>query len=261
MLHPIEENINGVQFTLLPVAGGRFLMGSPDNDPEALTFEKPQHEVRLSDFYIARYPVTQALWRAVAQAAPQFELEENPSYFQGDDLPVEQVSWEDITDKFLPALEHLSGKKYRLPTEAEWEYAARGGKYAADGYRYAGGDRLKDLGWYEDNSGDMTRPVGLQQANQLGLYDMSGNVWEWCQDAWDADFYKKCEKEGIVDNPSAAGDRGSDRVIRGGGWLDAAQDCRSAYRGAYWPVARWYYYGFRLALSLQSVGLSIPVIP
>jgi formylglycine-generating enzyme required for sulfatase activity len=247
------EIINNFTFEMHLIEGGTFLMGSEDDDSDAFGDEKPRHEVVVKSFFIGKYPVTQALWRAVAQAAPEFGLDENPSEFEGDDRPVEQVSWEDaqifikmlneLTKSTRPA-QHL----YRLPTEAEWEYAARGGKYWADDYQYAGSDRLKDLGWFDENSGGMTRPVGLKQPNQLGLHDISGNVWEWCEDDWHGDYKNNPPLDGTawIDSP-----RGSRRVARGGSWAVGALRCRAAYRLNGSPDDRWSLIGFRLALSPQ----------
>ena len=248
MTDPHNEIVNGCEFRMIPVEGGTFLMGSPDGDTEASSDEKPQHPVKVSDFYIGKYPVTQAVWKAVMNG-------ENPSGFEGDDRPVEQVSWDDITKNFLPALCRLTGIDYRLPTEAEWEYAARGGKYHTEGYKYAGSDRLKDVGWFSDNSGRETKPVGQKQPNQLGLYDMSGNVWEWCEDDWHYD-YNGAPRDGSawINRP----DRGSSRVGRGGSWSHDARDCRAAYRSYGTPGARSDYLGFRLALSLQADGRPTP---
>jgi len=234
---------------MIPIEGDTFLMGSPKDDKDAFDSEKPQHSVTVSSYYIGQFPVTQALWKAIMKG-------ENPSQFQGDDRPVERVSWDD-TQAFLQKLNALTKDArpkdhfYYLPTEAEWEYAARGGKFYTENYKYAGSDRLKDVGWFIKNSGSETKPVGLKYANQLGLYDMSGNVWEWCEDDWHGN-YKGAPKDGSawVDKP----ERGTHRVLRGGSWINTAKACRSAYRGNRGPVNRNNYVGFRLALALQSVG-------
>ena len=248
MLQPHTQTIQNHSFLMLPVQGGRFLMGSPDDDTEAYDWEKPQHPVTVSDFLIGQYPVTQALWKAVMKG-------ENPSNFQGDTLPVEQVSWDDITQQFLPKLRNITGLQYRLPTEAEWEYAARGGKYHDEGYKYAGSDRLKDVGWFTENSDGGTKPVGQKSANQLGIYDMSGNVYEWCEDDWHGN-YDQAPNDGRawIDSPV----RGTGRVARGGGWLNVALRCRPAYRSRWRPGSRGNGLGFRLALSLQADGRPFP---
>ncbi len=234
-------------FDMLPVEGGTFNMGDEHGDLwEAC---RPVHKVTVSDFYLGKYPVTQALWKAVIHG-------QNPSDFQGDDLPVEQVSWDDA-QSFVKKLNKMTessrppGYFYRLPTEAEWEYAARGGKYLAEGYKYAGSDRLKDVGWFEDNSGKETKPGGQKYPNQLGIHDMSGNVWEWCEDDWHSD-YKNAPDDGTawVDRPK----RGAFRVRRGGSWINTALNCRAARRADWQPAGRVDYLGFRLALALQSAG-------
>ena len=249
-----KEIVKGYEFWMIPVEGGIFDMGSPDNDTEASSDEKPQHRVMVSDFYIGKYPVTQGLWKAVMNG-------ENPSNFKGDDRPVEQVSWDDAQG-FIKRLNDLTsdtrpaGHFYRLTSEAEWEYAARGGKYHAEGYKYAGSDRLKDVGWFTSNSGRETKPVGQKQPNQLGIHDMSGNVREWCEDDWHDD-YKGAPEDGTawIDRPN----RGSRRVSRGGSWHNPARYCRAAFRSNLTPGYRsTLNIGFRLALSLQADGRSTP---
>ncbi|MCI5140546.1 MAG: formylglycine-generating enzyme family protein [Candidatus Electrothrix sp. ATG1] len=144
------------------------------------------------------------------------------------------------------------GTVFRLPTEAEWEYAARGGIYS-QGYTYAGSDRLKQVGWYEDNSDDQTHEVGQLLANELGLHDMSGNVWEWCQDWFDDEYYKKCHKRGVVENPQGP-ETGSLRVLRGGSYFGSSVYCRPVYRNRSAPGDRGGNVGFRLVLPFQAVG-------
>jgi len=228
------------KFEMTPVKGGSFMLGSKGKS--AFANEKPQHLVTLSDFYIGKYPVTQAEWKAVMEG-------KNPSNFQGDNRPVETVSWDDA-QAFVQALNLMTkntrfeGHHYRLPTEAEWEYAARGGYYHTEGYKYAGSDHLKDVGWFSENSGRETKPVGLKHPNRLGIFDMSGNVWEWCAD-WYGDY-----PSGAQTNPTGP-DKGLDRVVRGGCWYNVAQDCRAANRYGNTPDARVINLGFRLALSLQ----------
>lgn len=241
-------------FAMIPVEGGAFDMGDELGDLWSACL--PVHRVTVPDFYLAKYPVTQALWKAVMNG-------QNPSRFPGDERPVEQVSWDDA-QQFIKALNDMTesarppGHAYRLPTEAEWEYAARGGKYHAEGFKYAGSDRLKDVGWFDVNSGKETKPVGMKNPNQLGFHDMSGNVWEWCEDDWHGD-YKGAPTDGSawIDRPK----RGALRVYRGGGWLDDARNCRAALRYDRAPGRRDNGLGFRLALSLQSVGLPIPAFP
>ncbi|MBL7785489.1 MAG: SUMF1/EgtB/PvdO family nonheme iron enzyme [Chitinophagales bacterium] len=192
-----------------------------------------QIEVNLDSYYIGKYPVTQAEWQAV--------MGNNPSHFKGDNLPVEQVSWHDV-QLFLQKLQQLTGNTYRLPTEAEWEYAARGGN-KSQGYKYAGSNSLSSVAWYDDNSGSKTHTVGQKQANELGICDMSGNVWEWCSDWYDEDYYANSP----ANNPTGP-TSGIYRVIRGGSWSSSAQYCRVAIRNDRTPGNRYDYLGFRLAL-------------
>jgi formylglycine-generating enzyme required for sulfatase activity len=233
---------NNVAFDMLLVEGGDFDMGGGDDD--ALDDEKPVHPVKVGSFYLGKYPVTQQVWQAV--------MGNNPSRFNGSQRPVEQVSWRD-TEEFIKKLNHMTKRHYRLPTEAEWEYAARGGaRRQQDGYRYAGSDKLKEVGWYADNSDGETKEVGLKYPNELGLYDMSGNVWEWCNDWFGGKYYQVCDKKGVVQDPQGPA-QGVYRVIRGGSWVGGPRDCRVAYRGDDEPAFRGIVLGFRLALSRQSV--------
>ena len=210
------------------VQGGSFMMGSNDGGYN----EEPVHQVTLSDFYIGKFQVTQFQWKAIMGG--------NPSHFKGDDLPVEQVSWNDVQE-FIKKLNEKTGKKYRLPTEAEWEYAARGGRNTR-GYKYAGSDNFDEVAWHFYNSGYKTHPVGQKEPNELGLYDMSGNVWEWCQDWYELGYYKNSPKN----NPTGPV-TGSNRVDRrGGSWADNADYCRVSYRGYYTPDVRRVHLGFRL---------------
>ncbi len=252
------ENIsipNSRPITMIFVKGGEFPMGSREEDKDAFESEKPQHPVRLPDYYIGQYPVTQELWRAVANAAPEFKLEEDPSDFKGDSRPVENVSWNDITKSFLPALHKITGRAFRLPTEAEWEYAARGGMYhQEENYTYSGSDRLKDVGWYDENSNGETKPVGKKHYNPLGIYDMSGNVWEWCADVFDKNFYRQCLEQGVVENPCNL-EQGVRRVLRGGSCFYHAQACRVACRLDAHPVDRNDHIGCRLVLQFSGKGV------
>ncbi len=232
---------SGPPIELVYVQGGVFMMGS-DNS-EAPDREKPAHKVKLSDFYIGKYPVTQDIWQTI--------MGNNPSRFQGEKRPVEQVSWEDV-QKILVRLNQQTGKNFRLPTEAEWEYAARGGIYS-QGYTYAGSDRLKQVGWYNENSNDQTQFVGQLLANELGLQDMSGNVWEWCQDWFSEEYYEECQKRGVVEYPKGP-DKGSGRVLRGGGYFGNSLYCRSVDRDRRDPEDRLDFIGFRLVLPFQAAG-------
>ena len=181
---------------------------------------------------MGKYEVTQALWQAVTG--------KNPSKFKGDYLPVEMVSWDDCQE-FIGKLNSMTGRKFRLPTEAEWEYAARGGKKSRS-CQYSGSSNIADVAWYKDNSGNKTHPVGTKQANELGFYDMTGNVWEWCQD-WYYSYVSSSQT-----NPRGAVS-GSCRVYRGGSWYYNARCCRSSYRYCAAPDCRYYYLGLRLVLS------------
>ena len=195
--------VKGVEFKMIKVEGGTFSMGATsEQEYDALSCEKPVHSVTLSDYYIGETEVTQELWEAV--------MGSNPSYFEGDNQrPVENVSWNDC-QKFIKKLNRLTGKEFRLPTEAEWEYAARGGKYSR-GYKYSGSDNADEVAWYDSNSGSKTHPVKTKKDNELGLYDMSGNVWEWCNDWWG------CYQSNSQTNPTGPSE-GESRVLRGGGW-------------------------------------------
>jgi len=235
---------------MIAIPGGTFDMGGESwNNERSL----PIHPVELSDFRMGQYPVTQSLWMAVMGETS------NPSHFKGPMRPVESVSWEQIDREFLPRLNEMTIHKrpadtvYRLPTEAEWEYAARGGpEWENQSFLYAGSDVLDEVGWYDGNSPGETKPVGLKMKNALGMYDMSGNVWEWCADWYGRDYYKKCLEDRIVKNPPGP-EHGSDRVLRGGGWLDLAQYCRSVYRYYLDPSYRNFNIGFRLVLSIPPV--------
>lgn len=225
-----------VAFRMIEVLGGEFDMGSEDE--EAHDDEKPVHKVNVPTFWMGEFPVTQELWVAV--------MGENPSYFPGMKRPVEQVSWLDIMERFLPALNKLSGRDYRLPSEAEWEYAARAGIYQSS-FRYAGSNRLNDVGWNPENSHSETKVVGLKQPNALGLYDMSGNVYEWCANHWHENF------EGAPADGSAwidEVDEGRYRVLRGGsGLYFNPRRCRVSDRYHDDPVTAFYFWGFRLVVS------------
>ncbi|KAA3624060.1 MAG: acyl carrier protein [Bacteroidetes bacterium] len=221
------------------VQGGTFQMGCVDDKERGIICdgdEKPVHEVELDDFYIGKYEVTQEEWVAV--------MGNNPS--QSDNClkcPVENVNWSDVQE-FISRLNERTGKKYRLPTEAEWEYAARGGQKGGSDYIYSGSNNLDEVGWYNDNSNGKTHIVGQKNPNALGLFDMSGNVWELCNDFFDESFYRNSPKI----NPTGPYE-GSRHVARGGGWLYDSRDCRSVRRGA-WGENVGQYLGFRLALKL-----------
>ena len=229
--------VNGVSFTMVAVEGGTFTMGATiEQGTDAYNNEKPAHVVTLSNYSIGETEVTQALWLAV--------MGENPSYYTGDfssDLnrPVEQVSW-NACQQFISKLNQMTGKNFRLPTEAEWEYAARGGSQC-QGYKYAGANSISAVAWYASNANTQTHPVANKEPNELGLYDMSGNVWEWCQD-----WYGSYSSEAQTDPSGPAS--GSSRVIRGGCLLDNANECRVSSRSNSSPTITYVGLGLRLAL-------------
>ena len=234
-----EFEVDGVKFKMVKVEGGTFTMGATaEQGGDVWDTEEPAHKVTLSDYYIGETQVTQALWKAV--------MGDNPSWFKGDDnLPVENVSWEDIVERFIPALNRKTGRTFRLPTEAEWEYAARGGN-KSKGYKYSGSDNIDEVAWYDGNSGYKTHPVKThpvrgKKANELGLYDMSGNVLEWCHD-WFGDY-----SSGAQTDPKGP-DKGSYRVLRGGCWDLDARGCRVSDRSFNTPDYRGGNDGFRLVL-------------
>ena len=237
---PMEEivqsrrtiNVGNVSFTMIRVDGGMFKMGATSEQKGADKDEKPVHQVTLSPYYMSETEVTQALWTAV--------MGSNPSSFKGDNKPVETVSWDDCQD-FIRKLSQQTGLNFRLPTEAEWEFAARGGN-KSKGYQYSGSKNIDDVAWYSSNSSSSTHDVKTKQPNELGIYDMSGNVWEWCQD-WYGSY-----TAGSQTNPTGASS-GSDRVSRGGSWSGSAWCCRVAARSNYTPDFRNYFLGLRLVLQ------------
>ena len=224
---------NGINIEMVKVEAGSFDMGATPEMENPWEDEKPVHRVTLTNnYYVGKYEITQALWQAV--------MGNNPSRFKGDDLPVEKVSWDDCQD-FISKLNAMTGKRFRLPSEAEWEYAARGGKKSR-GYQYSGSNTFGDVAWYYGNSGPKTHAVGTKQPNELGIYDMTGNVWEWCQD-WFGSYSSSPQT-----NPTGAAS-GSYRVYRGGSWCNSARDCRTSYRRGNTPDFRYFDLGLRLVLS------------
>lgn len=224
---------NGITIEMVKVEAGTFMMGATSEMQKPWYDEKPVHQVTLTnDYYMGKYEVTQNLWKAV--------MGRNPSKFKGDDLPVEKVSWDDCQE-FISKLNSMTGRKFRLPTEAEWEYAARGGKKSR-GYQYSGSSKMSEVAWYTANSGSKTHPVGKKQANELGLYDMTGNVLEWCQD-WYGSYVSSSQT-----NPTGAFS-GFFRVFRGGSWYGNAGNCRSSCRDSYNPGNCNFDLGLRLVLS------------
>ena len=245
----VPITVNGVTFNMIRVDGGTFTMGATSEMTNPLDGEKPTHQVTLSSYYIGETEVTQSLWQAV--------MGSNPSKFKGDNLPVEQVSWSDCQD-FIKKLNEMTGKSFRLPTEAEWEFAARGGNKSRH-TQYSGSSNIDEVAWYWQNSGDKyltgdwdmdkieknncrTHPVKTKKSNELGIYDMSGNVWEWCQDYYGS--YSSTSQT----NPTGP-DSGTYRVVRGGSWSSVAGYCRSSNRSCRTPGSSHDYLGLRLVLS------------
>ncbi|MBQ7743129.1 MAG: formylglycine-generating enzyme family protein [Bacteroidaceae bacterium] len=223
--------VEGVAFTMMPVEGGTFMMGATAEQTDAYSAEKPAHQVTLGSYYIGQTEVTQELWEAV--------MGSNPSNWKGDRLPVEQVSWNDC-QTFIAKLNELTGEKFRLPTEAEWEFAARGGNKSMH-YQYSGSNDIDEVAWYSSNSDNKTHSVASKHPNELGIYDMSGNVWEWCQD-WYGGYSSEAQT-----NPTGP-TSGSYRVDRGGSWSNNAAGCRAATRLSGTPTFTGLTLGLRLAL-------------
>ena len=232
----LKITVKGVSFNMVMVSGGTFQMGAKaeeifDEDPDP-DWALPVHQVTLSDYYIGETEVTQELWKAV--------MGSNPSYFKtSNQLPVEKVSWNDC-QTFIKKLNQLTGKQFRLPTEAEWEFAARGGNLS-QGYKYSGSDGIGSVAWYLENSGSKTHKVGTKSPNELGIFDMSGNVAEWCKD-WDGDYSSNPQT-----NPSGPSS-GIKRIHRGGRWDSEAWRCRVYKRGCFTTNETLDNLGLRLAL-------------
>jgi formylglycine-generating enzyme required for sulfatase activity len=219
------ENVNGVEIRMVSVPGGTFLMGSPLSETGRDQDESPQNEANVPSLRIGKYEVTQAQYRAV--------IGTNPSSFKGEDLPVDSVSWNDAVE-FCNKLSRATGRAYRLPTEAEWEYAARAkttGPFAGD---------ADAMTWYDANSGNRTHPVGQKEPNGFGLYDMNGNVWEWCQSKYKPYPYRADDGREDLQSTDV-------RVMRGGSWRSPQKGCRSAYRRRVPPDDRTI--GFRIVLA------------
>ena len=228
--------VGNVSFTMKPVEGGTFVMGAtPEQGKDARNIEKPIHRVTLGDYYIGETEVTQELWLAV--------MGSNPFKFKGSEYPAQDISWQDCQE-FVQRLGVMTGQKFRLPTEAEWEYAARGGKNSK-GYKYSGSNNIEDVAWYNKNSGRQTHPVKTKSPNELGIYDMSGNVWELCND-W-IDSYN-----GDSQTNPAGPISGITRVIRGGSWLNSVGSCRVSHRFGSLPGHRYLSNGLRLAMDVQK---------
>ena len=243
----LSFTIGDVSFTMVSVSGGTFQMGATSEQVRyADSWESPVHSVTLSDYWIGETEVTQALWQSV--------MGSNPSYFNGSNRPVEYVSWEDCQE-FVNKLNNLlsgqlpAGRQFRLPTEAEWEFAARGGNNATTQTKYAGSDNIDDVAWYEENSYNKgsshpdygTHDVATKAPNALGLYDMSGNVFEWCQD-WYGTYSINAQTDPT--GPST----GSYRINRGGAWFFDARICRVSLRHYHFPSDSLNFFGLRIAL-------------
>lgn len=230
-----DQQIQKLIDDMVTVESGIFTMGCiPERDGECRENELPAHKVSLRSFQIGKYEVTQAQWRAV--------MEDNPSYFKncGGDCPIEKVSWDEVQD-FLKKLNQMTGQEFRLPTEAEWEFAARGGNLSKN-YKYSGSNDLEEVAWYWENSNQRPHEVGTKKGNGLGLYDMTGNVWEWCDDYYDAGFYETSPESNPKNTTSS-----SFRVLRGGSWFNIPYYCRAAGRVRGYPNDRNDLIGFRCA--------------
>ena len=234
----VAEVIQAIEAKMIKVEGGSFNMGcTNEKDSDCYYWEKPAHTIKVGSFYIGKFPVTQKEWEAVVGNKPWFSKD-------CAECPVENVSWFDA-QVFINMLNQLTGKYYRLPTEAEWEFAAKGGN-KSKGYKYAGSDNAATVAWYDKNSGKLTHPVGQKQPNELGLYDMSGNVWQWCADWFDDKYYSSSP----TDNPTGpANGPGRDfyRTCRGGSWWSEMNNARVTNRDRYPPDARDDDVGLRLA--------------
>ena len=230
-----DPTLDDIIGDMVLVRGGTFTMGcTPEQENDCTDFERPAHQVTLGDFYIGRYEVSQFLWKQIRG------LNYNPSRNQDNNLPVESVSWDDI-QTFLEWLNERTGKNYRLPTEAEWEYAARGGNQSRRSV-YSGSNTLDDVAWYDDNSDLKTKPIGMKQPNELGLYDMSGNVDEWVSDLFGS------YNEGSLNNPTGP-ESGLSHVVRGGSSCRDEKDARVSSRGGLHAGSSNNYLGFRLAIT------------
>lgn len=241
-----EFTVKGVRFAMRWIPPGSFRMGSPDTENGRLDREGPQHRVSITKgFWLGETPVTQDQWQAVTG--------ENPSLFkESEDLPVEQVSWRECQYFARKVAQECPDLFARLPSEAEWEYACRAGTDSAfhDGspgtWRAGRGPALVKLGWFADNSESRTHPVREKLPNAWGLYDTHGNVWEWCEDAWDEAVYQG-RADGVENPRVISDDEEALRVVRGGSWGAGALVCRAAVRGGEDPGARWDFLGLRLA--------------
>ena len=219
---------------MIAIAGGSFTMGGTESD------EKPTHTVTISSFNMGKYEVTVAEYKAFCTAAGR-SMPEAPSWGWNDKHPMVNVNFNDA-NAYCNWLSETTGQNYRLPTEAEWEYAARGGN-KSNGYTYSGSNDLEEAGWSSDNAGGQTQACGRKKPNELGLYDMSGNAWEWCKDWYDKSYYENSPSA----NPRGPSS-GTSRVLRGGSWLSAAASCRVASSDSFSPGRRDDLIGFRVVL-------------
>ena len=236
---PLVFTVGNVTFKMMPVKGGTFMMGARDGDPYVRPWESPAHEVTLSDYYIGETEVTQALWRAVMGSNPSWFTSSN-GYTTNLQRPVEKITYANCLT-FISKLNQKTGKTFRLLTEAEWEFAARGGNRSR-GYFYAGSDDLEEVGWHKSNSGDITHPVASKAPNELGIYDMSGNVEEWCSDWYGLYSYKP------ETNP-AGPLTGDARIVRGGCWDQAFRMSRVTARHEGFPTSANVHTGLRIAMT------------
>lgn len=230
----VKFTVNGVSFNMIKVEGGSFSKGATyEQGNEAMWWEKPVHQVSLNSYYIGETEVTQALWKAV--------MIQNPSSFKGDNLPVDCVSWDDCVE-FCRLLSLKTGKRFRLPTEAKWEFAARGGNKSKH-FKYSGSNNVYEVAWCIGVSDSIPHAVKTKKPNELGIYDMTGNAWEWCSDYWQEkyDDYTQYNPQG----PSI----GEYRVHRGGGWLNLPKSCRISYRYYAKQGRRNDYRGLRLVMD------------
>lgn len=255
---PIQSltfNVNGVNFDMILIEGGTFMMGCTEEQKcDCEENEKPVHKEKVSSFYIGKYEVTQKLWKAIMSP------DSLPSYNTGcEDCPVEQVSWKDA-QRFISTLNMLTNQSFRLPTETEWEYAARGG-IRSKNYKYSGSNNLDEVAWYINNyetnrcgEKGTTHPVGLKKPNEAGLYDMSGNVWEWCED-WYTKEYHHNGKAVRNEWPLKGAPRFFRRILRGGSWGGSDTGCRVSYIDYDMEHYRDEYGGFRLALEYKAENI------
>ncbi len=226
------------------VKGASFFMGCDDHKflADEYNNEKPLHRVSVGSYYIGKYEVTLGQWRHIMGIKPPAYTGVDYGNKDCDNCPVVKVSWDDIQE-FIKKLNAKTGKHYRLPTETEWEFAARGGKYSK-GFEYSGSNKLSEVGWYGKSNGT-THPVGKKEPNELSIYDMTGNALEWCADWYGEDYYKKTVDEVDPKGPV----RGEKRVLRGGSYYDDDVVCRNVYRSRYAPDTRQWNVGFRLAMD------------